>query len=686
MTLVFFLPVCVTAKESWQPATAQELSGTKSTFEPDAPAEALVYNLFINDESWPRERRVELYVRYKIYDPEKAERLMRLSEPVMSYDGYELREVDLEARLYLPDGTVRKFGSESVHERDMLKKGAADSFWRRFFTGGGLNIREKFLAVGGAVPGAILEYRVGVNERQNERTTFHYMQFESIPVRQATYRQKLPLDRSVWVHALYGLNSENLEVSEDKSGRILTARVHDLRSLPDEPMSGPAADRAVTLADCYVLRTYTTFKRTEGAKVTGKFSPEEPWAPLATIEYWWAADHISLTDKIKKTAAEVTQGAGTDLEKARRIHDFVQSLHQKYLHGPPSTVPGTYLPVDMDDVLDLGKEHPVRLDAMDFLWLAISLDRAAGLEAEDLMLPDRGQCMFSRQLVAPAFLPARAVAVRAGGTWHFSMPQLDNPLAFDELPWTQEGFGGLLARDHKQDFIEVPFSTAEQALVRRTGDFRLDASGTLTGEGTVAFHGHEARLLRAGLAGQTREAQLAAFQHTLAGEFEGADVEVTELHHLDEVYEPLEFRFRLNWPGYGVVTGSRMIIRSFVFRASARSPFASSERRNVVVFPFRRKERDEITIALPAGFEIEAKEAPPSFPGKTYSYQVDLGLDRKRMILHVSRDFSAGVIMASPKDYPGMKSWYDAVTLSDQHSLVLVQAAGAPPVKSPAGP
>jgi hypothetical protein len=338
----------------------------------------------------------------------------------------------------------------------------------------------------------------------------------------------------------------------------------------------------------------------------------------------------------------------------------------------------------MDDVLDLAKAHPVQLSSMDFVWLAISLFRAAGLRAEQLLLPDRGMALFSRKLVSPAFLPTRCVALRIGDVWHFSMPDQKNPLAFDELPWQVEGMGGLLALDQKQEFIEVSFSAAAQSATCRTGDFHLDENGTMTGEGGVSYSGHEGQLLRAKLTGQTREEQLAMLQRELTGEFDGADVEVTDLRQLDDVYKPLEVRFKLNWPGFGVVTDQRMIFRPLVFRSKSRSPFASVERRNALVFPFRRRELDAVTIALPAGFEPEAKEAPPSYPGQGLSYQIELGLDRQRMVLHVSRDFSTGVILASPKDYPGIKNWFDAVTLSDQHSLVLIKTPGETQPAKPA--
>lgn len=678
--LLLFLarPVGTAAKEVWQPVAPEELAATKSTLEPDAPAEALVCRWDVDDDDLPRKRHIERYVRFKIYAPEKAEQLLRLAEPIVSYNGTVLREVEIQGRLHLPDGSVRDFGAESVRERDVVKQGSADSAWRRFFGSEGLVVKEKFLAVVGAVPGAILEYSVVVTERGNWRASFHSLQLDSIPVRQVYYRQQSARQNLGLFHLLYVLNSDKVKLQEDPDHRIITAQAHDLRSLSEEPLSGSLADRAVTLLDCYVLTTYVRQKSTVET-APQKFAANEPWAPLATLDYWITSDHVDLTKKVRKTAADLTKGAASDAEKARRIHDFVQGLHQHFIHTVTGAEPNAWSlsPIEMNDVLDFAQMHPENLARMDFLWLAISLYRAAGLRTEEILLPDRNQVLFSPQRIAPAFLPARAAAVRIGEAWHFSMPHDRIPLAFDELPWENEGLGGLLALDHKQELIEVPSASAAQSLVYRTGAFHLDPSGTLTGESTYTYHGHESHLLRAKLLGQAREAQLILLQHTLGGEFDGAEIEVTDLRNVDDVYQPLEVAFKVNWPGFGVTTDRRMIFRPFAYRTTAHSPFAATNRRSNIVFPFRQQEVDELTIALPAGFSLEAKEMPPSHPGPVLSYKVALALDQKHMVLHVSRDFTAGAVLIGAKNYTALKNWYDAVADCDQHNLMLVEAPEA---------
>ncbi|MFI5337631.1 MAG: hypothetical protein ACHQ5A_12660, partial [Opitutales bacterium] len=55
-------------------------------------------------------------------------------------------------------------------------------------------------------------------------------------------------------------------------------------------------------------------------------------------------------------------------------------------------------------------------------------------------------------------------------------------------------------------------------------------------------------------------------------------------------------------------------------------------------------------------------------------------------VLHVSRDRTMGLINLATANYPVLKSWYDAVALSDQHNLILVQNPEPAPAAKSAGP
>jgi hypothetical protein len=672
-------------KDSWQPVAPEELANSQPALEPDAAAEALFWKIDVDESDFPDSRIVSEYWRYKVFDPEKADRILHLSQPAASYNGEEIREVEMSARLTLPDGTVKIFGDESVHERDVIRNAGSGSLLQRIFGPEGFGMKEKFLAIGEVEPGSILEFKLRIRERFPQLTVFRPLQMESVPIRELEYVQHMAPDEGNFVCSVFVLNKIKGEVTKDKSGKKITFTAHDLPALHDEPFAGAESYYALTLVSCY---THTRFVTFSGSTRTQTYSKEEqkehPWAPFATITNWLAEDHITHTRKVKQLAAELTQGAASDLEKAQRIHDYVQQLHQRFLHQPRKKLsPNAVLyPSDMvvttDQVIDFEKEQPLMLRSIDFLWLAISLDRAAGLDAEVLMLPNRNLAPFDEQLVSFAFLQDDCAAIRIGEAWHFSLPTARVPLAFDTLPAEFEGQGGLLAREGKQDFIEVPFAPPEQSVVKHTGTFSLNEDGALSGDCQISFTGHSAYMIRSRFRARNSKGEMAIAKKNMEQEFDGAEVRITGIANADEPDKPLEFSGDIQWPGFATVAGNRLIIRPFVFRANSPSPFSATERRNPVYFPFKWQEADQLTIALPAGYEIETKFAPASHPGKILSHHVSLGYNAKKNILYVRREFSSALISASTEDYPSLKQWYDAVTTSDQHQMVLVKTEKPP--------
>ncbi|HEY4301035.1 MAG TPA: hypothetical protein VGM73_09190 [Candidatus Didemnitutus sp.] len=669
----------------WRTVSPAELAGTKSTLEPAAAAEATEFDINVDDSDWPRNRKEVRYIRYKIFDPEKAQGVMRLAEPVISYDGNKLISVRMAARLHQPDGSIRDFGEDSVREREVARKGAGESALRRFFTGEGLVFKEKYLAVGGAQPGAVLEYAVETQGARAQTTTLQFLQINELPVRSFHYHQLATDYDEIWFHTVYGLHSGgHFEFRPKKADAETDVVGHDLPSLVTEPLQGPLAERSATLVDAYLPKRYVRQKASARAETTRKFGPDEAWAPVATLEFWREDDHVEKNNKLVAAADRIVAGAATDLERARKIHDFVQNLHQEHRKAQTPTVVASREPAPMLEVLDSAQNRNVVLGPMDFLYLEVSLGRAAGLQAEIVMLANRGMMPFSRKLVTPAAMPDRAVAFRIGGSWHFSLPAQKNPFPFDQLLWQFEGYNGLLALDQKQEFIDAPFLPAESSQLHRRGTFQLDESGTLKGEVQMTFSGHERAQVVERLVGHPRADQLTMLQKVLVSDFDGADIEVTDIRHLHDPYDPVEVTYELTWPGFAPTTGTQMVIRPFVFSTVSTSPFSATERHNDIVDSFQHMENDELTIALPPGYKPEVKNAPPSYPGPILSYEVSLAMERDRPILHVTRKKVIKLVSALPASYGAIKHWYDAVAESDQHTLVLTPEKPAPAGVAPA--
>ena len=207
--------------EKWQVATPEELAGMAPTLEPGVAAEAILWKIEVDDSEFPEVRTINEYVRYKVFDPQRADRLMRLSEQSLSYDGTMLRAAEMGARLTLPDGTAQEFGAESIKERTVLRKGDSESLAQRLFGAEGVELKEKFLAVGNVQPGSILEVRTSVKEHYPRLASFRPLQMDAVSVLRLEYRLH-PASEEHYNRSVSLLNTTQLELKTDKKSGVVT--------------------------------------------------------------------------------------------------------------------------------------------------------------------------------------------------------------------------------------------------------------------------------------------------------------------------------------------------------------------------------------------------------------------------------------------------------------------------------
>ena len=661
---------------AWQPVSPAELAETAPKLEPEAAAEALLVSIEVDDSAFPLERTVTEYLRYKIFAPDKAEQITRISgiDSTVSQN-----KVDLRARLTLPDGTVREFGPESIKERTLSKKGQ-ESGLLGWLTNSSDAVKEKFLAVSGVEAGAVLEYRITRRLSLPPAISAFVVQREGIPVRSAIYVCRTLRDTDEWGSRTFALNLGAGKLTEDKKARTLTVTAENLPSIIREPFVGPATDYALTIVSSYEKYDRLLLPRSGKIPLPGSVEPKlGPWAVHSTLVNWIERDRGYVTKRVKQLAEELTAGLTDPEAKARAIHTRVQNLYQQHRRrsGPRPTE--RTQPESLDDIIDVEKKPEVIRFTEEFVWLAVALYRTAGFACHTVMLPDRQFSRFNPQFVSPAFIPNLAIAIRFGDQWRFSAPQTTNRLPFGFLPWQQEAQAGLLALEKKQEFIKVPASRPDQSIINSNGTFAIDAEGTLTGDCTRTFTGQTAVDLRGLLrrSQKTRREEIAATKFGFDAKI--AEVKVTKIDALDDAEQPLVLSAKIRWPGFATRTKNRLIVRPAVFRAEAGSPFTATERRHPIHFPYRWQESDRALIQLPADFAPETPTIPAPNTGEVMSHELKLSYDNAKSQLHVLRAFTSNLLDLAPDRYTPLKTWYDRVARADQHEIVfLLKAANAP--------
>ncbi|HNQ16420.1 MAG TPA: DUF3857 domain-containing protein, partial [Pyrinomonadaceae bacterium] len=169
LTLFLVLTVSSVAQVEWRPVSQSELDENKPVVEADADAEALFWEVRLDDE-----KRKKLfyhhYVRVKIYNERGREKFAKFELPYTK----NLTIEEVAARVVKRDGTIVNIGPGDIFEQEILKSG-------KFF------VRAKTFALSGIEPGAIVEYQyketIKGDSAENERLIFQ----RDIPVRRMTY-------------------------------------------------------------------------------------------------------------------------------------------------------------------------------------------------------------------------------------------------------------------------------------------------------------------------------------------------------------------------------------------------------------------------------------------------------------------------------------------------------------------
>ncbi|MGD1030192.1 MAG: hypothetical protein ABSA05_03545 [Opitutaceae bacterium] len=673
----------------WEPVSAAELNEAPPAEYPDVPAVVSTWKIDVDERDYPGERQIVEYIRYKIFDPEKAAGITRIEALTTSLNDNDVADVAIRARLTLPDGSSQEFGKDAIQERTVQENGAEDSWATRLLGRTGVSLKERFLAVPGLKAGAILDLQLTQTQKPAQPWSIYNLQKEIYPVRELTFVQHMSdSDKYVLQSSMANDKGRQVEWLPDQKQNLIRVAAHNLPPLAREPFSAPICDRALTVFSSYTPRVARLNLRNTHDYIRG--DPKAgPWAAIATFAYLVEHDSTLPTKAISELTARIVGNAQTETEKARRIHRFVVDTCQRFLNRPvepPAMTRYNSTAWSLAAVAHFEDFQYAGIMTRDFIWLELAMYRAAGLEAQALLVPNRQVMRFNPEFVSEMFLHELVIRVRVDGAWRFSLPTAAIPLAFGELPWPLQGTFGLVAQVNKQEFVRVPALPAADSAAKTTGEFTLAADGSLTGHGQRSLTGSLATALRARLLKKSRTERIESMEESLRAEYPSATTTVSQVDGVDDIDAPLKVEFDMNWSGYAIATKKRIILRPSVFHGTTLSPFSAETRHNLVDFPYLWRQIDEVSVHIPEGYEFESPDAPQSYPRSDLNYEVKLDYAAPTRVLHLHRDFSSQLGYVQVANYAALRELYANIARSDSHELILTTAkpaAGAAAAPAP---
>jgi hypothetical protein len=627
----------------WQQPTPEEL---KMTAEPSAPNADTIY-LYREDVTDNKLHMEAVYVRMKILREEGK----KYADVEINGASRDFHITDIQGRTIHSDGTVIPFTGKP-YEKLLVKTKT-------------LQYKAKIFSLPEVETGSILEYRYKLRYDDNTYVSPEWDVQRSAYTRKAHFRYT-PTEERVLSRIDKDSPTSQLAYSAilPQGSKIVNTRgnydldVANVPGIPKEEFEPPMQ------AFAYRVRFYYTSVR----------SAKEYWDKYGKT---WAQEidkFASSSPTISSAAKELTSGATTEDDKLGKLYDAVMKLDNTRFSREHSNdenrAEGVKHIKSAADVLALK-----RGSADDIALLFLALVRAAGFHADAMQVVNRNRDLFQISFLDPNQLDDLIVIVTVNGKEHVFDPG-ERYMASGKLYWTHSMTAGLREQEGHTVIATSPDPAYKDTIIHRIADVTLAPDGTLTGSATIICTGQLAARWRQKALEGDPVALKKDFDDELQADLPSGVVIQTD-HFLGLDSQDSNLMIRMNVSGsLGTATGKRIFVPLSIFAAGAHDPFTSSHREVPIDLRYPYMEQDEVTLHLPAGFQVESvpEKAHATLPAMA-GYASGTKADGQTITF--ARNYVMVNVLYSAAEYDKLKGFFDDVTNKDRAQAILHLAAAA---------
>lgn len=640
--------------KTWRDISPAELALKTPTVEPDADAEAIFWEVRI-DDSASDELALKHYVRVKIFTERGREKFSKFDIPFTR--GIKIK--DIAARIIKADGTTVEIGKQDIFEREIVKANK-------------VKIKAKSFAVPNIEPGVIVEYRYReVIEDAGAKGMTLVFQRE-VPVQKLSYYYK-PYNKREPSYQSY--NFIDTKFIKDEKGFYLAQRTN-VPSLREEPRMPPS-----DMVRPWMLLSGVSLNVTNVSAFGVSYTVKDPSNPN---RYWGAVGSenaettkfMNKSDKeIKKFAAELTASASTPEDKLLKLYEFCQTqITNSSFDATITDEQRAKLP-KIKVVADVLKHKTAGSQYVDMLFG--SMANALGFDTRIAFTADRSKMFFTPEMTNDSFIHPAAIAVKVGEEWKFYNPGVPF-LSAGSLVWYEEDVWALLIGESNYNWVKTPLSDTTKTVSKRSGKFKLLEDGTLEGTVKIEHNGQiglDYKLNNYDESANQREENL---KSEIKARMSTAEVSEIQIENITDRQKPLVYQYKIRVPNYAQKTGKRIFLQPGFFEYGEDAVFSTANRKYDVYFNYPWSENDSVEIELPKGFSLDNADvpAPLSDPQKISLLNIKIGQDKTANLLKYERKFffGGGGILLFPSDsYKPLKSLFDEFHKADTHTITLKQ-------------
>ena len=624
------------AAADWRPVEPSELAQKQPRIEPAADAEAIFWDVRIEDrvEGGSVSLQLTHYLRIKIFTPHGKEQFATVEIPRTGSRSLK----DVAARTVKPDGSIVEVKKEAIFERELV-------------SAKNLKMRGITFALPNLEVGDIIEYRYR-EIRDDEIADYMRLDFQrEIPIWNVAYHLK-PLTQVPWGMRSLAFQCEDRAFQKEKDG-FYVASMTNMPAFKEEPNMPPEGQLRAWMLIYY--------------EAESKLDAEKYWKDLGKRDFERYKPEMKADDAVKKMAAELAAGASTPEEKVAAIDAFCRS---KIRNLGSSAFPMT---ADQKKAI---KENRSPSDTLkqkagwgnDVNLLFAAMLNSVGIEARMARIPDRGDVFFNAQLPTTYFIKSFSVAVKLGEKWTFrdpSTPYLDKGM----LRWEEEGQKALVS--DPEGGVWAPTQYSEPALSKRErkATLALKPDGSLEGTVEYTYTGHAARAQKLRFEDMTPADREKDWKESLQARMSSAEISDFAMSEIADPAKPLVVKHKVLIPNYATRTGKRLLLQPSFFQINASPRFPESARKWDIYFNYGWAEHDEVSIELPEGWTPDPLDIPGAMSlGTTgqYSVEVNKSPDGRRLVYRRSLDIGRGSpLLLRVSGYSQIKKVFDSIQDKD---------------------
>lgn len=640
---IFMLTLPVFAGDNdWKPVSPAELALKESSVEKDADAEAIFWEVRVDDSS-VEELALKHYLRVKIFTERGREKYSKVDVPFAK--GRKIR--DLMARIIRPDGAIIELKKEDIFEREIAKAN-------------GVKVKAKSFAVPNIEPGVIFEYRYREVIDGGAVRTMPLVFQREIPIQTISYLVKPFAGSSL---SYQSFNMEDAKFVKDKNG-FFKAELTKVPSYLEEPNMPPEDS-----VRSWMLLYDSTYRRGSDAM--------SYWAGVSGLLSSFVKEGMKPNDEVKKTAVEITAGVNSPEEKLDKLYEFVQINIKNTAFDFSLTEDDRKKLKDNKSAADTLKRRTGTAADVDLLFGAMA--RAVGFETRLAMTGDRSEFFFNPRNAHQTFIHPAAIAVKVNNDYRYYNPG-SQYLPSGMLVWFEESQDVMVIGEKEFLWTKTPLTAAEKSMGKRTGKFKLSEDGTLEGEVRIEYTGHLGITRKLDNDEDSPAKREESLKEEIKSRIGTAELSGITVENVTESVKPFVYTFKVKVPNYAQKTGKRLFLQPNFFEYGSKPRFTGSARKHEIYFNYPWSESDEIKIELPAGYVLESPDAPPPIadPQKIGSNTIQMFISADKKTLTYKRKFHFGGgsnILFPTQAYPAIKNMFEAFHKNDTHSLILKQDA-----------